>query len=86
MTTDVTRNEESLQEDVEALTVKRLLVRELIKVMKDQHKTKLAMARELRTSRAYLDRVLDPQHTTVSLRVITRAASVLGKRVSLTIF
>ena len=72
-------------EDAKAIAVKRSLVSQLAEAMKEQKKTKFAMARDLRTSRAYLDRLLDPQHTTVSLLTITRAASVLGKRVDFTI-
>lgn len=60
--------------------VKRVLAWQLSEAMKKQQKTKQAMARELRTSRSQLDRLLDPQNTTVSLETITRAASVLGIR------
>jgi antitoxin HicB len=72
--------EEGFREHVEAIAVKRVLAWQLSKAMKEQRKTKQAMARELGTSRSQLDRLLDPQNTTVSLETITRAASVLGKR------
>lgn len=72
--------EEGFREQVEAIAVKRVLAWQLSKAMKEQRKTKQAMARELGTSRSQLDRLLDPQNTTVSLETITRAASVLGKR------
>jgi antitoxin HicB len=73
--------EEGLWEEVEAIAVKRVLAWQLSEAMKEQQKTKQAMARELQTSRSQLDRLLDPQNTTVSLETITRAATVLGKRV-----
>jgi antitoxin HicB len=85
MITKALRKKKNPREDAKAIAVKRLLVGQLAEAMKDQKKTKFAMACELRTSRAYLDRLLDPQHTTVSLLTITRAASVLGKRVIFTI-
>ena len=44
-------------------------------------KTKRAMAKELRTSRSQLDRLLDPRNASVTLDTITRAARALGKRV-----
>jgi hypothetical protein len=47
---------------------------------KEQKKTKLGMAKELKTSRSQLDRLLDPDNTAVSLETLTRAANVLGKR------
>jgi len=49
--------------------------------MKVQQKTKRAMAKELRTSRSQLDRLLDPRNVSVTLDTITRAARALGKRV-----
>jgi hypothetical protein len=73
--------EEGLREEVEAIAVKRVLAWQLSEAMKMQQKTKQAMARELRTSRSQLDRLLDPENTTVSLETITRAATALGKRV-----
>jgi hypothetical protein len=39
------------------------------------------MARQLRTSRSQLDRLLDPRNVAVTLDTITRAARALGKRV-----
>ena len=48
--------------------------------MKKQQKTKQGMARELKTSRSQLDRLLDPANTAVSLETLIRAANVLGKR------
>ncbi len=77
--------EESNREEVEAIAVKRVLAWQLSEAMKEQQKTKQAMARELKTSRSQLDRLLDPENTTVSLETITRAANVLGKRVIFTI-
>lgn len=77
--------EEGFREEVEAIAVKRVLAWQLSKAMKEQRKTKQAMARELQTSRSQLDRLLDPQNTTVSLETMTRAANVLGKRLILTI-
>ena len=41
------------------------------------------MARAMRTSRAALDRLLDPRNESVTLRTMTRAAMVLGKRLRL---
>jgi hypothetical protein len=39
------------------------------------------MAKELRTSRSQLDRLLDPRNVSVTLDTIARAARALGKRV-----
>jgi antitoxin HicB len=73
--------EHGIREEVEAVATKRVLAWQLEREMKRQRKTKQAMARELRTSRSQLDRLLDPHNTAVTLETITRAAKVLGKRV-----
>lgn len=72
--------EQGIREEVEAIAIKRVLAWQLIQTMKKQQKTKQALARELRTSRSQLDRLLDPNHTAVSLETISRAAHALGKK------
>lgn len=72
--------EEGLREEAEAVAIKRVLAWQLEKAMKKQKKTKRAMAAQLRTSRSQLDRLLDPQNTSVTLDTMTRAAKALGKR------
>jgi antitoxin HicB len=71
--------EEGIREEVEAVAIKRLLAWQLSQEMRQQNKTKQAMARELHTSRAQLDRLLDPHNVSVSLATMTRAAQALGK-------
>lgn len=72
-------HEQGIREEVEAVATKRVLAWQLEQAMKQQQKTKQAMARELHTSRSQLNRLLDPQNTAVSLETITRAAKILGK-------
>ena len=76
---------EGIREEVEAVAAKRVLAWRLAQVMQDQRKTKQAMAKDLRTSRSQVDRLLDPRNTSVSLITIARAARVLGKRVVISI-
>ena len=72
--------EEGIRQEVEAVAIKRVLSWQLEQAMKEQQKTKQAMARQLRTSRSQLDRLLDPRNVSVTLDTITRAARALGKR------
>jgi len=72
--------EQGLREQVEAVAIKRVLAWQFQQAMRRQQKTKQAMARQLRTSRSQLDRLLDPQNVSVSLDTIARAAQALGKR------
>jgi antitoxin HicB len=72
--------EQGIREEVEAVAIKRVLAWQLQQAMRKQQKTKQAMARQLRTSRSQLDRLLDPRNVSVTVDTITRAAKVLGKR------
>jgi antitoxin HicB len=72
--------EEGIREEVEAVAIKRVLAWQLEQEMKRQRKTKQAMARQLRTSRSQLDRLLDPRNASVTLDTMSRAARALGKR------
>jgi len=74
---------EGIREEVEAVAMKRVLAWQLKRAMREQQKTKQAMARQLRTSRSQLDRLLDPENAAVTLETIARAARVLGKRISI---
>jgi antitoxin HicB len=72
--------EEGIREEVEAVAIKRVLAWQLEQEMKRQQKTKQAMAKQLRTSRSQLDRLLDPRNASVTLDTMSRAARALGKR------
>jgi hypothetical protein len=79
-TIDSFLEEEGIREEVEAVAIKRVLAWQLSQAMQDQQKTKRVMAKQLRTSRSQLDRLLDPQNVSVTLETIARAAGALGKR------
>ena len=71
--------EEDLYEECTATAIKRLLAWQLEQEMQHQHMTKSAMAERMHTSRSQLDRLLDPETTSVSLETMQRAASVIGR-------
>jgi len=73
--------EEGIRGEVEAVAIKRVLAWQFERAMQKQRKTKREMAKQLRTSRSQLDRLLDPQNVSVTLDTIARAAKALGKRV-----
>lgn len=72
--------EEGIREEVEAVAIKRVLSWQLEQAMREQQKTKRAMARQLHTSRSQLDRLLDPRNVSVTLDTVARAARALGKQ------
>ena len=72
--------EEGLLAEAEAVAVKRVVAYQIAQLMKETNLTKTAMARRMETSRASLDRLLDPTNESVTLQTLERAALVLGKR------
>jgi len=79
-TFDSILEEQGIRDEVEAVAIKRVLAWQFERAMQQQQKTKQAMAKQLRTSRSQLDRLLDPRNVSVTLATITRAARALGKR------
>jgi hypothetical protein len=71
---------EGIREEVEAAAIKAVVAAELKRAMAERKITKSALARQLATSRAHVDRLLDPHYTPVSLETISRAATFMGKR------
>ena len=72
--------QEGIRDEVETVAIKRVLAWQLRQAMHEQKKTKQTMARQLRTSRSQLDRLLNPRNVSITLETIARAARVLGKR------
>lgn len=72
--------EEKLFERVQATAIKRVLAYQISKEMKRKKLTKTEMANRMRTSRAALERLLDPDNASITLFTLERAASALGKK------
>ena len=77
--------EEGLLEEAEAIAVKRILAFQINALMQEQNLSKTEMARRMNTSRAALDRLLDPENRAVTLNTMEKAAQSLGKRLRLTL-
>ena len=58
--------------EAEAATVKRLLAWQISQTMADAQLSKAEMARRMQTSRASLDRLLDPDNPSVTLLTLHR--------------
>ena len=72
--------EEGMLTEAQAVAVKRVLAYRIEQLMIAQNLSKTIMARRMKTSRAALDRLLDPANPSVTLQTLERAATVLGKR------
>ncbi len=75
--------ERGLYESVSSLAWKRVLAWEITEAMRKADVSKTEMAKRMKTSRAQIDRLLDPDNVSVSLEAIQKAAAALGKRVVL---
>jgi DNA-binding Xre family transcriptional regulator len=75
--------QEGLLEEATAKAAKRALAWQFAEAMKQQRVTKTTLARRMNTSRAQLDRLLDPENQSVTLKTLARAAEILGMRVQI---
>jgi len=75
--------EEGIYEEVTARAIKRVISRQLQGLMEKQKLTKSQLAKRMQTSRAQLDRLLDPDNESVTLGTLTRAAQAVGRRLKL---
>jgi antitoxin HicB len=71
--------ESSIYEEVTARAIKSVIARQLEVLMANERLTKSALAKRMNTSRAQLDRLLDPENASVTLETLVRAASAVGR-------
>ena len=72
--------EEDLYEDATYFAVKSILTGQIEQFMQEKSLTKTTMAKRMKTSRAALDRLLDPDNEAVTLRTMQKAARALGAK------
>jgi hypothetical protein len=75
--------DEGLLAEAEAVAVKRVVAFQISQLMESANITKTVMAKRMKTSRAALERLLDPENGAVTLQTLERAALALGKRLQI---
>ena len=75
--------EEGILEECEERAIKRILADQVKAAMEEEGLSKTAMAARMETSRRALDRLLDPDNTSVTLHTLQRAAAAVGRRLHL---
>lgn len=70
--------EEGILEECKEEAAKRVLVWQLVQEMRKQHLTKEEFAKRMHTSRAAVNRILDPRKPS-TLRSLNAAARAVGK-------
>jgi predicted DNA-binding protein (UPF0251 family) len=76
-------SEEGMEAEVTARAIKRLLAWELLQLMEKENITKTALAVRMNTSRAAVNRLLDPGNTSISLHTMEKVAVTLGKKLEI---
>ena len=74
--------EEGIFEKAEAEAAKRIFIFLLENEMKKQRLSKATLAKRLETSRAAIDRLLDPK-APATIKSLTRAACAVGKHLTI---
>lgn len=75
--------EDGILEEVQAAALKRAVALKVHDLMKKKKLSKSAMAAEMRTSRAAVHRLLDPNNTAITLATLNRAARSLGRKIKI---
>ncbi len=75
--------DEGILNEVTEVALKRVLAWQVEQAMKERGLSKSKMAKSMQTSRAALDRLLDPEYESVTLRTLDKAARAVGKRIKI---
>jgi antitoxin HicB len=71
--------QEGIREEVTAAAIKSVIARQLAAEMKKKKITKKRMAELMKTSRAQVDRLLDPDNGGATIESLQRAARIVGR-------
>ena len=77
---DAFLEEEGILEEVSTGAQKRLLALQIADIMAEENLTKSEVAARMNTSRSQLDRLLDPNNTSITLESLDRLARAIGRR------
>ena len=68
---------EGILPEVEVLVLKRVVSLQLQQILEQEHVTKTELAARMKTSRASLDRMLDPSNASLTVASLEKAAAAL---------
>ncbi|HKG82862.1 MAG TPA: Fis family transcriptional regulator [Beijerinckiaceae bacterium] len=72
-------DEAGIRSEVTAAAIKAVIARQLAEEMKKKRITKKRMAELMKTSRAQVDRLLDPDNGGATIESLLRAANIVGR-------
>ena len=82
-TLDEFLDELGVREEITQKAIKNVMALELEDLRKEQGVSKAELARRMKTSRAAVNRLLDPNNTSLTLTTLISAALALGKQVKI---
>ena len=77
--------EDGIYEETNDIAIKRVIAYQLEQEMKAQNITKTKMAEMMNTSRAVVNRLLNPDNSSLTLSTLESATHALGKRLNISI-
>ena len=77
--------DDGIYKDVNDIAIKRVIAYQLEEEMKAQNITKTKMAELMNTSRAVVNRLLNPDNSSLTLHTLESATHALGKRLNISI-
>jgi antitoxin HicB len=76
-------DEENLLVEANEIAIKRVISWQLQQEIESKRMTKTDVAKAMGTSRAAVDRLLDPNNTSVTLNTLSKSAKILGKKIEI---
>ena len=77
--------EDGIYEETNDIAIKRVIAYQLEQEMKVQNITKTKMGEMMNTSRAVVNRLLNPDNSSLTLSTLESATHALGKRLNISI-
>jgi len=77
--------EEGIYEEANDIAIKRVIAYQLQEEMKAQSITKTKMAEMMNTSRAVVNRLLNPDNSSLTLHTLEAASTALGKKLNISL-
>jgi len=74
---------EGLYTEVDAGAAKKLLALQFSQALQESSITRTELASRMQTSRAVINRLLDPDNLALNLQTVSRAAIALGKKIEI---
>ena len=75
--------EDGVLNQAQAEAAKRVIAWQVQRMMENQHISKAQLARDLETSRGAVDRILDSENTSMTLKSLGAIADLFGKRLEI---